>query len=498
MTRAAIYARYSSHAQNDESIEQQVAECRAYAAAHDLAVEAVYADRAVTGRTDRRPEFQKMIRAAEAHSFDVVIAYKSNRIARNMLHALQYEARFDKCGVRVVYVREEFGDTATGRFMLRSMMNLNQFYSENLSEDVMRGMTENARQCRVNGKVPYGYRATNDGHYAIDPVTGPIAREIFERLAAGEQQIRVAEDLNARHIPSPSGGRWGKQSFWALVRNERYVGTYIFGEVRVEHGIPALITEDVFAAAAHGSRPSCTARKRTPGVVYMLSGKLYCGECRARMTGVSAHNHAGQPYYYYRCTGCGHTRIRKDAIEDAIVRELCDCIMSDATIDRLIALVMQYRGQLAERSRAAEIEAQLRDTRRAKANILRAIESTTTHVQTLADRLAELDATEADLERDLLREKSLVPEVTEDSVRFYFEQFRRGAIDDPAYRRLLIDTFLSAAYVYPDRITVTFPFTGQPTDLPSPQEDVSLTSDGGHHICLKLTSCGLIALTFPR
>lgn len=163
MIPAAIYARYSSHAQNDESIEQQLAECEAYASAHGLQIVATYADRAMTGRNDRRPEFQKMIRAAEAHEFSVVVAYKSNRIARNMLQALQYEARLDRAGVRVVYAREEFGDTATGRFMLRSMMNLNQFYSENMAEDITRGMMENARQCRVNGACRWAISAGQTG-----------------------------------------------------------------------------------------------------------------------------------------------------------------------------------------------------------------------------------------------------------------------------------------------------------------------------------------------
>ena len=62
---AVIYARYSSHAQRDVSIEQQVAECQEYAEANNLEVVAVYADRHLTGRSDNRPEFQKMMRHAK-------------------------------------------------------------------------------------------------------------------------------------------------------------------------------------------------------------------------------------------------------------------------------------------------------------------------------------------------------------------------------------------------------------------------------------------------
>lgn len=127
---AVIYARYSSDRQNDASIEQQVEICREYADRNNMTIVAVYADRAMSGRSDRRPEFQKMMRAADGEHFNVVIAYKSNRISRNMLHALTYEQRLADAGIELIYAKEEFGNNAAGRFALRTMMNLNQFYSE--------------------------------------------------------------------------------------------------------------------------------------------------------------------------------------------------------------------------------------------------------------------------------------------------------------------------------------------------------------------------------
>ena len=75
MLTAAIYARYSSSAQNDASIEQQIAECREYAAVNNLTVVSEYEDRAMTGRNDRRPGFQRMIRAAERHELQVLLTY---------------------------------------------------------------------------------------------------------------------------------------------------------------------------------------------------------------------------------------------------------------------------------------------------------------------------------------------------------------------------------------------------------------------------------------
>lgn len=241
MIRAVIYARYSSSAQKDESIEQQIAACKEYAQRNGLRIVAVYADHAMSGRTDRRPEFQKMLRHAENGEFSMVLAYKSNRIARNMLNALAHEEKLARLGITVSYVKEEFGDNAAGRFALRTMMHLNQFFSESLSEDVRRGMEDNAKQCRVNGQLPLGYKKGADGRYEIDENTAPIVREIFRRIADGELQASIADDLNARNILTAAGKRWNKGSFHCMLSNVRYMGTYVYGDIRVENGIPAIV-----------------------------------------------------------------------------------------------------------------------------------------------------------------------------------------------------------------------------------------------------------------
>ncbi|MBQ9750577.1 MAG: recombinase family protein, partial [Clostridia bacterium] len=114
-----IYARFSSHNQREESIEQQVAECKAFAALSGIKIVGVYSDSAKTGRTDRRPQFQKLQREAQKGGFNYIIAYKSNRIARNILNALMFENEMEKLGIKVVYAKEEFGNNAAGRFALR-------------------------------------------------------------------------------------------------------------------------------------------------------------------------------------------------------------------------------------------------------------------------------------------------------------------------------------------------------------------------------------------
>ena len=210
---AVIYARYSSHNQRDVSIEQQYAACEKFAAEKGYTVIEHYADRAISGRTDNRPSFQRMMKDAHGGSFDFVISWKSNRMGRNMMQAMVNEAKLADLGIRCLYVEEDFDDTAAGRFSLRTMMNVNQFYTENLAEDVRRGMMDNARKCKVNNKPPLGYRRGADGRYEIYEPDAAIVREIFCRLLDGWSIMDLMTDLNRRGIKTSRGNEWSVQSF---------------------------------------------------------------------------------------------------------------------------------------------------------------------------------------------------------------------------------------------------------------------------------------------
>ena len=216
---AVIYARYSSHNQREVSIEQQIAECTKHAAALGLRIVGTYEDRAISGKTDNRPRFQQMMRDAEKGKFQAVVAWKSNRIGRNMLQAMVNEAKLDDYGVKVFYAEEDFDDTAAGRFALRNMMNVNQFYSENMAEDITRGLYDNANKCMANGRQPLGYKRGADGKVMLDEPAAAVVREIFARVAAGDLFVDIARDLNAKGIKTSVAGRLGGAD---IARSEGY------------------------------------------------------------------------------------------------------------------------------------------------------------------------------------------------------------------------------------------------------------------------------------
>ena len=87
----------------------------------------------------------------------------------------------------MMYTEEDFEDTAAGRFALRSMMNVNQFYSENMAEDIRRGLMDNAKNCKVNGALPYGYRK-GEGGMVLQSVT-----ERIKELESKKQELLASK-----------------------------------------------------------------------------------------------------------------------------------------------------------------------------------------------------------------------------------------------------------------------------------------------------------------
>lgn len=116
-TKVVIYARYSSDKQTEQSIEEQLRVCHEYAEKNEYMVVGEYIDRALTGTTDKRPEFLRMIEDSKKKMFNYVIVYQLDRFARNRYDSATYKAKLTKNGVRVLSARENISDDASGVLM---------------------------------------------------------------------------------------------------------------------------------------------------------------------------------------------------------------------------------------------------------------------------------------------------------------------------------------------------------------------------------------------
>ena len=181
MSKAVIYARYSSTNQREESIEGQIRECTDFAKRQDITIVGSYIDRALTGKTDARPQFQKMISDSGKQLFDIVIVYTLDRFARNRYDSATYKAKLKKNGVKVISAKENITDDPSGIILESVLEGMAEYYSVELAQKVLRGMTENALECKwLSGIIPLGYKLDDDKHLIIDDHAAPIVRKIFE------------------------------------------------------------------------------------------------------------------------------------------------------------------------------------------------------------------------------------------------------------------------------------------------------------------------------
>lgn len=126
--KAVIYARYSSSEQREESIEGQLRECKEYAERHNMTIVGTYLDRALSARTDDRPEFQKMIRDSAKKQFDVVLVWKLDRFARNRLDSATYRAILKRNGVNVVSAKENIAEGPEGIILEAMLEGMAEYY----------------------------------------------------------------------------------------------------------------------------------------------------------------------------------------------------------------------------------------------------------------------------------------------------------------------------------------------------------------------------------
>ena len=513
-----LYGRYSSHNQKDISVEQQFEKGYELAAEYGIRIIDTYADRAVSGRTDKRRDFQRMMTDAAKGKFRYVIAWKSNRMGRNMLEALINEARLQDLGVRVLYVEEDFDDTAAGRFAARSMMNVNQFYSENMAEDIKRGLYDNAANCMVaNGHLPYGYKADETLHYAIDEPKAAVIREIFTRVSCGEAFVDIMASLNARGIKTSYGRPWGRSSFQKILSNERYRGIYIYGDVRKEGGIPRIISDELYFKVQEviTTKKNPQGRHRVNGD-YLLTGKLFCGHCKSPMTGISGTSRSGNLHYYYVCQKrrtektCEKKNLRRDDIELQVAKAIKRRTLDDDTINWIADSVVEYSQHQESASGIGLLEDQLKDTQRSIKNLMAAIEQGIITPTTKA-RLMELEKEQSDIDRKITMAKADVIPVNRDQLVGWLKKLQAGDVHDKKYQAELFDTFLIAVYVYDnpdgqDYMKVVFNYAGSKNTVEIPLDPsvidnvenietgaVRLSSAQVHHV---VADCISFATTF--
>ena len=276
--KAIIYARYSSDNQREESIEGQIRECKAFAEKQGLTVLSTYIDRAFSAKTDNRPQFQKMIKDSAKHLFDVIIVWKLDRFARNRYDSAHYKAILRKNGVKVISATENIAADSTGILLESMLEGFAEYYSAELAEKVIRGMTENALKCQYNGgAIPLGYMVDEQKHFLLDQATAPYVLESFQMYDSGKTVKQIVEHLNSKNVHTFYGKGMNINNVTIMFRNRKYIGEYHYRDVVIPNGVPAIVEEELFNRVQERLEKNKKAPARFKAVdeLYLLSTKLY-------------------------------------------------------------------------------------------------------------------------------------------------------------------------------------------------------------------------------
>lgn len=450
--KAVIYARYSSHAQRDESIESQLRVCRDYAQHAGFDVIKEYIDRAMSATNDQRPSFQQMISESSSQGFDIVLVYALDRFARDRYDAAVYRKKLKDNGVRILSVTQPIDDSPEGVLIESLLEGLAEYYSKNLARGVMRGMRENALGCKaVGGICPTGYkidRATMK--YVIDEEKAPVIHKVFEMYADGSTIAEICEYCNSRGCRTSRGKPFTRNSLSTILKSRKYIGVYKFDDIEIEGGMPSIIEQDLFDRVQE--RIGMKKPRSHNDVTFLLSGKLFCGHCGKPMVGTSGTGKAGKMYYYYSCRNHGNkclkTAERKDDLERFVISYITEQFLTDGNISTMADLVMQEMDNDEWSQRIKALERQIKDVDSRIRNLMKALELDG-DLQPIMDRITELREEREVLDQDLSRMRvENMSFLTKEMVEFWMHDVKEKNNGSPEYYRSLIETFVNAIYVY--------------------------------------------------
>ena len=466
---AVIYARYSSHNQTEQSIEGQLRDCYAFAERQGLQVVGEYIDRAITGRTDERPDFQRMIADAKKQQFQRVIVWKFDRFSRDRYDSAIYKHKLKQCGVKVLSAMENVGEGEVGIILEALLEASAEQYSLDLSKKVVRGQRESRMKgVFLGGYVPLGYKLENR-KLVEDENTAPIARYIFEEYAKGVPKKKIVDALNARGLKNSKGLPFALSTVHSVLKNKKYIGIYEHGGEEVAGGCDALIDERTFYKVQElmDKRKAAPAASKAT-VEYLLQGKLYCGHCGTNMIAEAGHGKNGKIYHYYTCRKrrrehtCDKKNEKKGYIEWYVVEQTVEYVLTPERIEYIAAqLVAQYKKDCG----LDRIQAYEKQLNRIDAEISRLVDTLAvcpaSARQPIFDKMEQLDTEKAAAELDLAKLRiSAKVQLTEEQIVEWLKQFCNGDALDIDFQKRIIDTFINSVYLYDDKVVIYYNIKG--------------------------------------
>ena len=381
MINVVAYARFSSDNQRTESIDAQIRAICDYCDKNGYNLVKIYKDEAISGTsTEDREQFIQMINDSKDKGFNYVVVHKFDRFARNRYDHALYEKKLEDNGVKLLSVMEQLNDSPESVILKSVLTGMNEYYSLNLAREVRKGQKENALKCVHNGGIPpLGYDLNDDNTYRINEEEAKSVKLIYKMYLDGRGYATIAEELNALGFSNKLGKSFKKTSIRDTLLNEKYTGTFIFGkkdkkgkltgkELRVEHGIPAIISKEVFEQVQFkikNRQHRKTSGRSTAKSTYLLTGLCICGECGGTFSGGyrSVDRVSRNVHYGYLCrqrkdkvNNCKNKAIKKEELETMVINAVKTYIFQERQIEIITNKVWDYIKNNLEHSEKGLVE----------------------------------------------------------------------------------------------------------------------------------------------
>jgi DNA invertase Pin-like site-specific DNA recombinase len=479
MKKVAFYGRYSSANQTEQSIEGQLHVCEKYAEQNGLQIVAHYIDRAISGKSDNRPQFQKMISDSASGMFEGILLYKLDRFARNRYHSAVYKHRLRENGVRLISATEHLTDTPEGIMLEAVLEGIDEFYSAELSQKVTRGLAESFHKGYYLKKhPPFGYQIR--GRKLVpDDVTAPLAAEIFKRYDSGERITDIVSWLNCLGLTNQLGNRWRPMNISTHLKNRIYMGEYYYGQFEEPMPCPALIGKELFDSVQEKLKAAAHRRRERSDYEYLLTGKLVCGFCGHQVSGSTAKD---KHYYYCRhCKkenrSCYPADVLHTRVLDALSEYLCDAKVNELTD----AVYEAYRNEQPADERPA-IKAEIAGIGRQLQNAVQAILDGFA-TDALKDKVNALEVRKTALQ-EKLNSMPAMPVLTREHFAAIFHRIVN--YDPDAVLRVIVNQIILRG----DDVIVCINLTDESNTPPMEQILFSASRGEGRHIQNKIYASG--------
>ena len=439
--------------------------CYEYAKRNDYNVIAEYIDRAISGTTDNRLQFQKMIEDSNKKAFQGVLVYQFDRFARNRYDSATYKNKLKKNGVRVFSARENISEDASGILMESMLEGMAEYYSVELSQKVKRGMAINGEKCLYNGgNIEIGLKVDKDKHYQIDEETAPTVRKIFDMYNNGHTIAEIMKYLESIGI------KYTKGRIRNVLENKKYIGTYTYKGKETPNIIPPIIDNELFEDVQKKLAKNKKSRSRLKTKTeYILTTKLFCGHCKDLMVGISGTSRNGKIHNYYSCNNsrrkkCNKQNVQKDYIENIVV-EKARSILTDDHINEIANTVYELaQKELNDNTNLKRLTKQLKDNEKQSKNLIDSLKMCNVDSirQSIFEEMQVMEEQHKEIEKELLLEGMQKVDITVQEIKFFLKEMQKGNVDDMQYKKALINSLINKIYLYDDNLTIIFNSQNRP------------------------------------